>query len=282
LRIKAMSDQDIEAAAANYRATYDTTLAELQSRVWGGNLHLGLFETPEEPLLAAQLRANRHMAAAADLRPGQVVIEAACGVGGTARFLAKEQGVRVRATNIAEMQLTEARELAEKAGLSHLLEFRFADYHNLPFVDASCDVWWCQEALLYSVDKRRVFDEAMRVVRPGGRLIMSDLLLDESVTGAAREQFTTKLKAPNMWSIERWDRRSASCRWRSSSARTGPPIPGSPSSACSPISRRRARNSCRGSGRRWSRRPMSGSRSSSRWRGRASSAGASMRYGAEA
>ena len=201
-----MSDQDIEAAAANYRATYDTTLAELQSRVWGGNLHLGLFETPEEPLLAAQLRANRHMAAAADLRPGQVVIEAACGVGGTARFLAKEQGVRVRATNIAEMQLTEARELAEKAGLSHLLEFRFADYHNLPFVDASCDVWWCQEALLYSVDKRRVFDEAMRVVRPGGRLIMSDLLLDESVTGAAREQFTTKLKAPNMWSIERWDR----------------------------------------------------------------------------
>lgn len=201
-----MSDQDIEAAAANYRATYDTALAELQSRVWGGNLHLGLFETPEEPLLAAQMRANRHMAAAADLRPGQVVIEAACGVGGTARFLAKEQGVRVRATNIAEMQLTEARELAEKAGLSHLLEFRFADYHNLPFVDASCDVWWCQEALLYSVDKRRVFDEAMRVVRPGGRLIMSDLLLDESVTGAAREQFTTKLKAPNMWSIERWDR----------------------------------------------------------------------------
>ena len=37
-----MSDQEIEAAAAHYRATYDTALAELQSRVWGGNLHLGL------------------------------------------------------------------------------------------------------------------------------------------------------------------------------------------------------------------------------------------------
>jgi sarcosine/dimethylglycine N-methyltransferase len=228
------------------------------------------------------MRANRHMAAAADLRPGQVVIEAACGVGGTARFLAKEQGVRVRATNIAEMQLTEARELAEKAGLSQLLEFRFADYHNLPFVDASCDVWWCQEALLYSVDKRRVFDEAMRVVRPGGRLIMSDLLLDESVTGAAREQFTTKLKAPNMWSIERWDRLIGELPL-ALIERQGPgrPYPAH-LRACSPISRRRARNSCRGSGRRWSRRPMSGSRSSSRWRGRASSAGASLRYGAEA
>lgn len=200
-----MSDQEIEAAAAHYRATYDTALAELQSRVWGGNLHLGLFERPDEPLFPAQMRANRHMAAAADLKPGQMVIEAACGVGGTARFLALEHGVRVRATNIAEMQLAEARQLAEKAGLSHLLEFRFADYHQLPFADASCDVWWCQEALLYSVDKRRVLEEAMRVVRPGGRLIMSDLLLDESVTGRAREEFTTKLKAPNMWSIERWD-----------------------------------------------------------------------------
>src|SRR5215467_12849477 len=106
-----MSDQEIEAAAAHYRATYDTALAELQSRVWGGNLHLGLFERPDEPLFPAQMRANRHMAAAADLKPGQMVVEAACGVGGTARFLALEHGVRVRATNIAEMQLAEARQL---------------------------------------------------------------------------------------------------------------------------------------------------------------------------
>ena len=83
-----MSDQKIEAAAAQYRATYDTALAELQSRVWGGNLHLGLFDRPGEALLPAQMRANRHMAAAADLEPRKMVIEAACGVGGTARFLA--------------------------------------------------------------------------------------------------------------------------------------------------------------------------------------------------
>lgn len=201
-----MSDQDIEVAAAQYRATYDTALAELQSRVWGGNLHLGLFESPEEPLLPAQMRAKRHMAAAADLKPGQTVIEAACGVGGTARYLAREHGVKVVATNITEAQLAEARVLAQRAGLSHLLEFRFADYHQLPFEDASFDTWWCQEALLYSVDKRRVLEEAIRVVRPGGRLIMSDLLLDESVRGAPRQQFTHQLKAPNMWSIERWDR----------------------------------------------------------------------------
>jgi len=42
------------------------------------------------------------MAAAAELRPGQTVIETACGFGGTARYLAGEHGVRVQATNIAE------------------------------------------------------------------------------------------------------------------------------------------------------------------------------------
>ena len=85
------------------------------------------------------------------------------------------------------------------------MDFRFADYHALPFDAASCDVWWCQEALLYSVDKRRALQEAIRVVRPGGRLIMSDLLLDDRFGGAERERFTALLKAPNMWPITRWD-----------------------------------------------------------------------------
>jgi ubiquinone/menaquinone biosynthesis C-methylase UbiE len=200
-----MSEPEIQSAAAQYRATYDTALSELLSRVWGGNLHMGLFEDSREPLLDAQMRAKRHMADAAGLSAGRTVIEAACGVGGTARFLAQNYGAVVHATNIAETQLAEARELTKEAGLSHLVDFRYADYHELPFDAASCDVWWCQEALLYSVDKRRVLQEAIRVVRAGGRLILSDLLLAESVTGTERERFTTTVKAPNMWSIERWD-----------------------------------------------------------------------------
>jgi sarcosine/dimethylglycine N-methyltransferase len=200
-----MSTNDIQEAAARYRATYDTALSELLSRVWGGNLHMGLFRDAGEPLLEAQMRAKRHMAEAARITAGQEVIEAACGVGGTARFLAATYGARVHATNIAETQLAEGQELTQKAGLSNLIDFRFADYHELPFADASCDVWWCQEALLYSVDKRRVMQEAIRVLRPGGRIIMSDLLLSDRVADEERKRFTATMKAPNMWSMERWD-----------------------------------------------------------------------------
>jgi sarcosine/dimethylglycine N-methyltransferase len=200
-----MSEREIEAQASHYRATYDTAMSRLLTRVWGANLHMGLFTDPAMPLPAAQMQAKRHMAEAADLHAGQQVIEAACGVGSTARFLAATYDVHMHATNIAEAQLAEGRELTEQAGLAHLVDYRFADYHALPFEAASCDVWWCQEALLYSVDKRLVMEEAIRVVRPGGRLIMSDLLLDDRVSGAERERFTTMLKAPNMWSLTRWD-----------------------------------------------------------------------------
>jgi sarcosine/dimethylglycine N-methyltransferase len=200
-----MSTREIAEAAARYRATFDTDQAALQSRMWEGNQHLGLFERGDEPLAEAQMAANRRMAAAAGLAPGQVVVEAACGFGGTARHLAREHGVRVRATNISETQIVDARALTEAEGLADRVDFGWADYHELPFADGSFDVWWCQEALLYAVDKRRVLEEAMRVLKPGGRLIMSDLLLAERVAGAARERFTATMKAPNMWSLERWD-----------------------------------------------------------------------------
>lgn len=200
-----MATRDFDDATARYRAMYDTALSMLLSRIWGGNLHMGLFAAPDEPLLPAQMRANAHMAKPANLKAGQRVIEAACGVGSTARYLAKNFGVKVHATNIAEMQLTEGRDLTAEAGLASLIDFSYADYHELPFPDASFDVWWCQEALLYAIDKKRVFNEAIRVVRPGGHLIMSDLLLDDSVTGTARTEFTSILKAPNMWSIRQWD-----------------------------------------------------------------------------
>lgn len=200
-----MSERDIEAAASHYRATYDTAVSRLMTRVWGTNLHMGLFAEKTMPLSAAQMQAKRRMAKSAELRAGAQVIEVACGVGSTARFLAATYGARVLATNIAEMQLAEARELTEQAGLAQLVQFDFADYHALPIAAASCDVWWCQEALLYSIDKQRVMEEAIRVVRPGGRLIFSDLLLDDRVAGAEREHFTAILKAPHMWSMARWD-----------------------------------------------------------------------------
>src|SRR5260370_7458195 len=113
-----MTRREVEEAAARSRATYDAGVSELLGRVWGGNLHMGLFQDPAEPLLPAQLRAKRHMAEAARLQRGETVVEAACGVGSTARYLAKSYGVRVCATNIPHAQIAEPPHLTQSPRLS--------------------------------------------------------------------------------------------------------------------------------------------------------------------
>jgi cyclopropane fatty-acyl-phospholipid synthase-like methyltransferase len=189
-----------------YLSKYDSPTSSLLSRIWGGHLHMGLFEDDHEPLVEAQMRANRRMADGAALRPGDKVLELACGIGGTARFLAQHYGVQILATNIAEAQIREAVRLTGAKELRDSIKFAVADFHDLPCADEKFDCWWCQEALLYSTDKRRVLTEALRVIRPGGRIILSDLVLNSRVTGETRNHFIATVRAAGMWSLEQWDR----------------------------------------------------------------------------
>jgi sarcosine/dimethylglycine N-methyltransferase len=189
-----------------YRRIYDTELSRLLSAIWGGSLHMGLFADSGQPLEHAQRRLKDHMARAAGLLPGQHVLEAACGVGTTALHLARHYGVRVHATNIAEAQLVEAAERARAAGLSDKVSFAFADYHDLGGPAGLYDCWWCQEALLYATDRARVFSEARRVVKSGGRIVFTDLTLSRALPTDERRVFMADIRAPHLWDIGDYDR----------------------------------------------------------------------------
>ena len=188
-----------------YRQVFDSAVSRLMSTAWGGNLHLGLFADADELLASAQRRVKDRMAVAAAIGPGTRVIEVACGVGGTARHLAREYAAEVHATNIAEAQLAEARDLALREGLGDRITFAFGDFHQLDAPSHAFDCWWCQEALLYAADKRRVLEEAARVVRPGGRIVFTDLLLTRAMPAGERERFAADLIAPSIWAVEDWD-----------------------------------------------------------------------------
>ena len=203
---RGVSDDDrIRAFAEKMKALYDTPMYGVLIRMWGENIHLGLFESADEDLHTGTERENERLAEGAALRPGQDVIEVGCGIGGPARYIARTRGVRVVATNISADQLRIAAERTEAAGLSHLVRFAHADFHDLPYADGRFDCWWCQAAMLHAVDKARVLREAWRVLKPGGRLVLTELVATGEMDPAARAAFDDIAHSPGMWRMAELD-----------------------------------------------------------------------------
>ena len=89
-----------------------------------------LFQTGQESMEAAQTAKYASMVDEMGAQPGDHVLEIGCGWGGFAEYAARERGLRVTGLTISEEQLRFAEERIEKAGLSHLVDFKLQDYRD--------------------------------------------------------------------------------------------------------------------------------------------------------
>lgn len=89
------------------------------------------FPDPELTIEQAQVAKLHHICRKLQLQPGETVVEAGCGWGGLARFMAKHYGVKVKAYNISHAQVEYARQQAEQEGLSGKVEYVEDDYRNI-------------------------------------------------------------------------------------------------------------------------------------------------------
>lgn len=121
---------------------------------------------------------TRRLANALDLRPGERVLDVACGIGSTALLLAAERGVDVTGVDLGGPQVARARHRAADADLDGRARFQVGDAERLPVDDASFDAAVCECALCTFPHKDTAAAELARAVRSGGRVGITDVWLE--------------------------------------------------------------------------------------------------------
>ena len=120
--------------------------------------------------------ATFDLAERADLKPGMRVLDVGGGIGGAARVLARDRGCHVTVLDLTEVYCRVGEDLTRRTGLQDLVEFRHGNALAVPFADATFDVVWTQHSSMNIDDKVKLYSEAHRVLRPGGRLAIHEIM----------------------------------------------------------------------------------------------------------
>jgi 27-O-demethylrifamycin SV methyltransferase len=155
-------------------AHYDR-VTEAWGLLLGPELHYGVFETASEPLETATGALTDLMMAGAGLRPGARVLDVGCGSGAPACRLVAEHQVDVLGITTSQVGVDAATARAEKLGLAGAT-FEVRDGTDNGLTDGSFDVAWVLESSHLMPDRKALVDECARVLRPGGRLVLCDLI----------------------------------------------------------------------------------------------------------
>ena len=133
---------------------------------WGRSFHFAP-RVPGESFKASIARHERHLAHVLGLKPGMVVADLGCGIGGPLLEIARFSGARIIGVNSNAYQLERARQLAEESELTHLAEFLHCDFLQVDALDESLDAVYSIEATCCAPDKLRIYGEVFRLLKPG-------------------------------------------------------------------------------------------------------------------
>ncbi len=170
--------QDVHERIQKFYCETDTVL----ERVWGGNsqmIHFGYYPSGTAPGISHReslVETVRQAAARLDPKPGQLILDAGCGSGGPAVWLARTYDVNVHGISNVPLHVESACRYARESGLldSGKLTFCVGDYTATELPAGTFDGVLAIESVCYAPDTRDFLAEAFRLLKPGGRLVVVD------------------------------------------------------------------------------------------------------------
>lgn len=186
-----MLDYQPSAGVSEIRDHYDR-ISVFYRALWGDHIHHGYFEDRESPE-RAQLKLIERLAEMAGIPAGASVLDVGCGVGGSARWLARELDCTVLGITLSPVQARMAAEAAAREGLGDRARFAVKDAHRLDFPAGSFDVVWVIECSEHLQDKEAFIQACQRVLKPGGTLALCAWLSAERFVSAAHERLVAQV-----------------------------------------------------------------------------------------
>ena len=190
--------------AATY---YDSSDADrFYAEIWGGeDIHIGLYETADQPIASASARTVQALIDLAGPAPAEgCVVDLGSGYGGASRRIAKQWQVNVHAINISAVENMRHRDLNNAAGLAKLIEVHDASFEEVPLPDGIADVVWSQDAILHSGNRLQVMNEVSRLLKPGGVFVLTDPMACDGIEANALQPILDRIHLSDLASPDRY------------------------------------------------------------------------------
>ena len=138
--------------------------------------HFGYYDSYKESHRQALENMNLVMAKKAAIEPSDLVLDAGCGQGGSALWLATHIGPTIKGISLVPHQVEIANREAKARHLENKVQFFVQDYAHTGFADESFTVIWACESLCHAPEKKAFYQEAFRLLKPGGRLVVAEYI----------------------------------------------------------------------------------------------------------